>query len=34
MAVYHKRYYNTLAGATVVAESVRHFEFAVRCVAK
>lgn len=34
MAVYHKRYYNTPAGATVVAESVRHFEFAVRCVAK
>lgn len=32
MAVYHKRYYNTHAGATVVAESVKHFEFAVRLV--
>jgi hypothetical protein len=32
-ANYHKVFYNTMAGATVVSESVKHFEFAVRCVA-
>lgn len=29
LALYHKRYYNSPLGATDVAVSVRHFEFAI-----
>lgn len=32
-ALYHKQFYNTPLGKTVVSESVKHFEFAVRLVA-
>jgi hypothetical protein len=34
MAFYHKRFYNTDAGATIVEHSLKHFEFAARLIAE